>query len=72
MANQWVVVMSSEEYGQEVYKYDSPKEQLEGATRLTQSAQKHSAVDNICRSITIIPDPYRGRQEIEDFIEAYL
>lgn len=71
MANQWVVLMKSAEYGTEHYLYDTPKEQREGADRLIKSAQQHGAVDTIKRSIIIIPDPYRGKQEIEEFIEAY-
>lgn len=72
MANQWVVVLSSDEYGNEFYKYDSPKEQAEGMNRLLQSAQKHSAVDTVKRTVIAIPDPYRGKQDIEDFVAAYL
>jgi len=71
MANQWVVLMSSEENGTEHFLYDTPKEQIEGATRLIQSAQKHGAVDTVRRLISIIPDPYRGNQEIAEFIQAY-
>jgi len=71
MANQWVVLMKSAEYGTEHYLYNTPKEQRAGVDRLIKSAQQHGAVDTIKRSIIIIPDPYRGNQEIEEFIKAY-
>lgn len=71
MANQWVVLLSSDEYGTEHYLYDTPTEQIEGATRLLKSAQKHGTVDTVRRTVTLIPDPYRGKQSIEEFIEAY-
>lgn len=63
--------MKSAEYGTEHYLYNTPEEQREGADRLIKSAQQHGAVDTIKRSIIIIPDPYREKQEIEEFIEAY-
>lgn len=63
--------MKSTEYGTEHHLYDTPKEQREGADRLIKFAQKHGAVNTIKRSIIIIPDPYRGNQKIEEFIEAY-
>lgn len=71
MTNQWVVLISSAEYGTEHFLYDTPREQRAGANRLIKSAQQHGAVDTIKRSVIIIPDPYRGKQDIEEFIEAY-
>lgn len=72
MKNEWIVVVRSKEYGNVVFRHQSPKEQIESAGNLLANAQKHHAVDTIQRVVIAIPDPYRGNQEIEEFISSYL
>lgn len=69
MENLWLVIESGPDYEQ--YHWSTtPKEQIATATKLIKMSQNHRAVDDVCRIISIIPDPYRSGT-IEDFVQAY-
>jgi hypothetical protein len=70
--NKWLIISRSKEYGNIVYKYDSPKEQVEAMSVMLSSTQKYRVIDGIQRVLIAIPDPYREKEPIEDFIQSYL
>lgn len=67
------VILSSEEYGDEDFKYDTDEELLAGVARLYAECKKGSRKDGIEREIRIRIEPRRtpASQDTDDMVENF-